>query len=224
MLRRLTALILTLTLMTTASAALATAQVYRSGDESEPKIAITVDDCYDMPILVKLLDLFDEYKVHVTIYPVGCNIKPEDGDIWRRVVESGHEIGNHSSTHTSMSNLSAKKVYAQLTQMEEALEAALGYEYYVATFRPPFGAAGKAPYRRLLEKYGYNVVVLWSVSQTDPEKALKRVKNGGIMLYHTKDKDYECLVELIPMLLDAGYELVTISELLGVEKVERERE
>lgn len=224
MIRKWIAALLSLALLFSTSSALASAEVHRTGDETVPKIAITVDDCYDLAILAQILDLCDQYKVHVTFYPVGCNIKAEDGDLWRRVVESGHEIGNHSFNHSSMSNMKEQKVYNQLVKMENALSEALGYDYYVATFRPPFGAAGKAPYRRLLERFGYNDIILWSVSQTNAQKALKSVKNGSILLYHTKKKDYECLTELIPQLLDAGYGPVTVSELLGLEPVERERE
>ena len=46
-------------------------------------------------------------------------------------------------------------------------------------------------------------------------KAAEKVQNGSILLYHARKKDYECLAELIPMLLDAGYEPVTVSELFG---------
>ena len=63
-------------------------------------------------------------------------------------------------------------------------------------------------------------MVLWDVSTTDPQKAFKDTQNGSILLFHTNKEDYECLKVLIPMLLDAGYELVTVSELLGMEPVE----
>lgn len=53
--------------------------------------------------------------------------------------------------------------------------------------------------------------------QTDPEKAFKDTQNGSILLYHTRKADLECLRVLVPMLKDAGYELVTVSELLGME-------
>ena len=53
-----------------------------------------------------------------------------------------------------------------------------------------------------------------SAKQT-PGRLLKKVQNGSILLYHARKKDYECLAELIPMLLDAGYEPVTVSELFG---------
>ena len=63
--------------------------------------------------------------------------------------------------------------------------------------------------------YGYDHVLLWDVSETNARKAAEKVQNGSILLYHARKKDYECLAELIPMLLDAGYEPVTVSELFG---------
>ena len=60
----------------------------------------------------------------------------------------------------------------------------------------------------------------WNVSQTKAQDAFKRVKNGSILLFHAREKDYKCLQELIPMLLEAGYEPVTVSELLGFDPPE----
>ena len=61
------------------------------------------------------------------------------------------------------------------------------------------------------------ICVLWDVSQTNAQKAFKDVQNGSILLYHTNPADYKCLQTLIPMLQEAGYELVTVSELLGLD-------
>ena len=47
--------------------------------------------------------------------------------------------------------------------------------------------------------------------------ALALTKNGSILLYHARKADYECLEELIPMLLEAGFEPVTVSELFGYD-------
>ena len=44
------------------------------------------------------------------------------------------------------------------------------------------------------------------------------MRNGSILLYHARKKDYECLVKLIPVLLEAGYEPVTVSELFEMEQ------
>ncbi len=45
------------------------------------------------------------------------------------------------------------------------------------------------------------------------------MKNGSILLFHTQAKDIRCLEELIPRLLEDGYELVTVSEMLDMPPV-----
>lgn len=97
----------------------------------------------------------------------------------------------------------------------------LGYHYPLRLLRPPYGeyksSDGKRNFLPLFEQYGVEKVILWDVSQTDPYKAIEEVQNGSILLYHTNEKDYECLKILVPMLKEAGYELVTVSDLLGLE-------
>ena len=50
---------------------------------------------------------------------------------------------------------------------------------------------------------------------TDPDKAFEATQNGSILLYHARKRDYNCLVNLIPRLLEAGFQPVTVSELFG---------
>ena len=66
-----------------------------------------------------------------------------------------------------------------------------------------------------IKTYGYQHIVRWDVSNTDPDKAFEATQNGSILLYHARHKDYECLVKLIPRLLEAGFQPVTVSELFG---------
>ena len=61
---------------------------------------------------------------------------------------------------------------------------------------------------------------MWDVSYTDAQQAFEATENGSILLFHTNYEDLNCLKELIPMLLEAGYELVTVSDLLGLEPIE----
>ena len=74
----------------------------------------------------------------------------------------------------------------------------------------------------MIEECGYSHVIIWSLSQTDPDKMLKKVKNGDILLYHANKKDVEGLRKAIPVLLERGFELVTVSELLGLDAAQAE--
>ncbi len=191
----------------------------RSGRRDEKKIAITVDDSFNLDWTWKVRDMFQEYGIIGTFFPIGIRVLPEDGPEWQKILDNGNEIGSHSYGHIKLGQMSIRSIISQLGKFQEALDAALGYHYQVLAFRPPFGdmeteTGDTKPFRTAVHKFGLEHVVLWDVSQTEVKKAYSRVKNGSILLFHARKKDYDCMKELIPMLLEDGYEFVTISELL----------
>ena len=203
----------------------ASAEIWRFGDETVPKIAITVDDCYKKQHMAAILDLCEQYGVPVTFFPVGLTIYEEDRELWQRAVDLGCEIGNHTYSHTCLlEKVNYQQVRSQFIRMENALDTALGYHYEVQLYRPPYGEAGKSnQYWSRYDKCGYFNVIKWSVSQTNFEKCIKQVKNGSILLFHTNAKDVKCIEQLIPAVLEKGLTPVTVSELLNLEPVVKER-
>lgn len=195
---------------------------YTHGDQTRNRIAITIDDWWDPELLPDFLDVARDNGIKLTLYPVGVNLKESDRDLWLRVIAEGHEIGNHSNTHTSFEDLSRDRVERQLKNMENNLEKALGQEYTVNTLRYPFGAGRHKGTRSSLAKAvadaGYIHVVLWDIDTTDPKQILRKVKNGSIILLHSNRKDLRTMKAILPTLKERGYEMVTISELLGLTK------
>lgn len=192
------------------------------GDQSRMRIAITVDDCYDMNNLCAVLELCQTYDVPVTFFVVGLALHEEDRDVWQQVLDAGCEIGNHTFGHASLIKCDNRQIIYQLQRTQQQLDAVLGYHYPMQMMRPPYGNTQRSngtSVSAAIEKAGYARVVLWDVSQTDPAIAQRQVKNGSILLYHTNWKDVQCLKVLIPALLDAGYELCTVSDLLDYEPV-----
>ena len=198
---------------------LADAELYIRGDENVKKISITIDDCWEMRRITEYLDICKEYGVRTTLFPVGRAIKEEYADIWRRAVEEGHEIGNHTYSHPDLSGLSADKVVEELRKMEQRLNDVLGFEYKVKVMRPPYGALN-GRVRSAVEQAGYNNVVKWDVQMQSPNGIMRQVGNGSIILFHALKEDIECIREVIPRLLEEGYEIVPVSELLGMTDTE----
>lgn len=203
----------------TAFAALPAGFVVRNGDREQKKIAITVDDCYDKEILRQIHALSVELDFPITWFVIGAQFLDEDKEVWEDIIAHGSEIGNHSWKHSRLLNHDVYNARTQLLLTQERIDQLLGYHYPLRMFRPPYGEYrnDEKNFLNLFYEYGVEKVILWDVSETDPQKAFKATKNGSILLYHTNKKDYECLKVLIPMLKEAGYELVTISELLGME-------
>ncbi len=201
----------------------------RHGSRESPKIAITVDDGFDLSWYWKIRDLFEENGIHGTFFPVGFVLEEKDREEWQKIIDNGNEIGSHNSGHYKMGNSSAWSILSSLGHFQQRLDSVLGYHYHVRSFRPPYGNitaddGSSVTAVRAIKRFGYEHVILWDVSQTDPEEALKRVQNGSILLFHGRYKDYYCLVDLIPALLEKGYQPVTVSELLGFGPVETSSE
>lgn len=194
------------------------AHLFYHGPEDEPRIALTMDDCYDIAMVERTLDLCKQYGVPVTFFPVGAAIKPEDGAVWRRLLDEGHEIGNHTYGHQTLYRKTQYATHRQLVRTEEALVAALGYEHPMYLARPPYGKIkpGTSDIQTRMAREGYPYLIMWNVDSTKPDTAFKATRNGSILLFHANERDVECLTELIPRLLEAGFEPVTVSALLDL--------
>lgn len=195
------------------------APIVRNGDRSVPKVAITVDDCYNAQNVLSVVELCERYGVPVTFFPIGKALKYADAPIWQRALDAGCEIGNHSWGHTNLTRLTAREIRFQMLRTQQKLDQMLGYHYPMQLMRP-MGGYANSRVGEAVASVGYRCIVKWDVSQTDAKKALRGVENGSILLYHANVKDICCLEELIPALQEKGYACVTVSELLGLPPVE----
>ncbi len=219
--RLIAAMLGLLFLFSTASAfAVEKGFIVYNGDRESNRIAVTVDDCYSINNLKAVLDICKEYNVPVTFFVVGKALKEEDREVWQDVIDTGCEIGNHTYGHASLIKCDNRQIIYQLQRTQQQLDTVLGYHYEMQVMRPPYGNTQRENGRSVcdaIEAAGYTHAIRWDVSQTNATKARKAVQNGSILLYHTNLKDVECLKELIPNLLEDGYELVTVSDLLGMD-------
>lgn len=218
------AILFCLLLLPAASGADVGFRSYFNGDTESPRIAITVDDMFGLDHLESILDLCKTYDIRMTFFPVGSQIKPEDAALWQRIVDEGHEIGNHTYSHPNITKLKTYQLERQLVRTQEALNAVLEEPYTLRLFRPPYGKydrTGRGS-TSILGSLGYPYIILWNIDELDAEKAFKKTKNGSILLFHTNQKSVGCLETLIPMLLDAGFDPVTVSDLLGLLPMDEE--
>ena len=195
----------------------------RFGDRESRKIAITMDDANEREYVWKAAELCEQYGITMTFFPVGANLHEEDRENWQKVLDAGCEIGNHTSWHDSLPQLTPGNIVYTLVMFQQALDQTLGYHYEVRWLRPPYGnlldeSGSMMDVMQICKRVGYSHAILWDVSEMrSAKKALKDTKNGSILLFHARKEDYACLEELIPMLLEAGYEPVTVSGLFGYD-------
>jgi len=218
--RRIVAAGLLFALVVWTSCAFAETTIYYQAEGmQEKKIAITVDDCIYASGLNSILDMAQEYGMSITFFPNGQNMR-DNPEVFQRMVAEGHEIANHCQNHRNLLRKTDEVIARQLHQMEITTQEVLGFPYKITMMRPPFG---NGAYRtspsyiaEQIGKAGYEYIIMWSIDSTREKTVLSRVEPGSILLFHSDKQDVACLREVLPLLVEQGYEFVTVSELLGI--------
>lgn len=200
--------------------------VYRSVSLAPGKkqVALTFDDGPHPRLTKEILAILEAYGIKATFFMIGENVENYP-DVARAVADAGHEIGNHTETHRHLASLDEAVLTKELEACKESIFRVCGV--YPSLFRPPEGAT-PAFVLRCAEKFSYPVI-LWSIDTKDWEvkstgkiadSVLSGIKPGAIILLHDyvgkNSKTPEALRVLLPILLEQGYEFVTVSELLGL--------
>ena len=203
----------------------------KHGSRESKKVAITVDDCYKTATewIAADVELCKQYGIHMTFFPIvktGC-LEEKYRDLWQSVLDAGCEIGCHGYQHLRLGSFDYWTLVKRLGRWQEELDKTLGYHYQTRWLRPPYGSidGGKKlndkQVTSALKRYGFDHYVHWEVSETkNMEKALEDIQPGSILLFHSKKKDTRFLEQLIPVLQEQGYEMVTLSELFGFDPPE----
>lgn len=151
-------------------------------------MAITFDDGPDPRFTSQILDILAEYDVKATFFLVGRHVE-EYPDIARRILDEGHDIGNHTYSHRSLVPLHPDRVYQEILRSEEIIAEVTGQRPYL--FRPPRGVYSQVV-RDIINDRQYTLC-LWSISSQDwleissrevASRALKPVTGGDILLFH----------------------------------------
>lgn len=191
-----------------------------SVDTDEKKIAISFDAAWGSERTDELLKILRDRNIKTTFFLVGIWVDKYPEKV-REIAAEGHEIGNHSTSHPHMSKLSPEQIRKELEITQKKIEDLAG-DRAVKLFRPPFG-----DYNDTLiltcKKLGY-YPIQWDVDSLDwkdlgaehmTKQVLGKVREGSIVLFHN-DAKYTpaALPTILDKLIDEGYEIVPISELI----------
>src|SRR5438094_85941 len=207
--------------------------LYHQGAGGEHQVAITFDDGPDPRWTPKILDILKAASVKAAFFLVGVNAERYP-NLVRRIVNEGHEIGNHTYYHPNLALCWPEHIRVELNATQLLLETITGRA--TTLFRPPY-AADSSPTQlseltplKIAEDLNYPIV-LESIDPQDWSKPgadviLQRVKqqrrDGSIILLHDAGGDRSQTVEALPHILDwlhkRGDTVVSLSTLLGTTR------
>ncbi|MBI1756991.1 MAG: polysaccharide deacetylase family protein [Fimbriimonas ginsengisoli] len=194
--------------------------VFKRGNRDHREICLTIDDGPHPASCAKILDILAQHDIRVTFFLVGTRIK-DHPELVRRMLEEGHEVGNHTQDHLRLDSLPANQVHNEIVNCETNFHRATGQRMYL--FRPPGMRFNDEVIREALAQ-GY-VTVSWDVGAKDftaahakPEeiviRVLKQLDNGVIVLLHDTPETAEALPEILDGIENQGYRILTATEMM----------
>ncbi|MBR0598945.1 polysaccharide deacetylase family protein [Sinanaerobacter chloroacetimidivorans] len=190
-------------------------------DPYKPMVALTFDDGPSPLYTPVILDVLDEHNSAATFFVLGTEAD-RNRELLAEIIQRGNEIGNHSLNHRDFTKLSIEELNYQINTTQDIIEEATGYAPLV--LRTPYGFVNVDLMKEL-----HMPVILWSLDtrdweSRDPEKiydeVFENVKDGDIILMHDiYESSAEAVKQIIPELIERGFQVVSVSELSRLREV-----
>jgi peptidoglycan/xylan/chitin deacetylase (PgdA/CDA1 family) len=190
---------------------------------TENKIYLTFDDGPTPEITEWVLEELTKCRVKATFFCIGKNIKNHP-DIFHKIINEGHSIGNHTHNHLNGWNTSTEEYLDNIELCNSEIKNFKSkiLDQKPKLFRPPYGKITKSQSKKL-RQLGYKII-MWDILSADfdqtitPEEclknALKHVESGSVIVFHDSLKAYENLKYTLPktlqILKERGFEFSTI--------------
>ncbi|MFJ5680391.1 polysaccharide deacetylase family protein [Streptomyces sp. NPDC093097] len=184
-------------------------------------VALTFHGRGDPKLARALLGEAERAGVRVTVLAVGVWLD-EQPAMARRILDGGHELGNHTMHHRNISALPADAAYAEISQCADRLRRLTGT--IGSWFRPSQTRLATGQVIQLARKAGYPHVLSYDVDSLDANDpgapavqrtVLDGVRPGSVVSLHL---GHAGTVAALPPILDGlrrrGLRAVTTTELV----------
>ena len=207
--------------------------LYHQGAGDAHEVALTFDDGPDPEWTPKILDVLKAAKIKAAFFLVGVNAERYP-NLVRRIVDEGHEIGNHTYYHPNLALCWPEHIRVELNATQLLIQTLTGRA--TTLFRPPY-AADTQPARlaeltplQIAQDQNY-LVVLENIDPQDwsrpgADVILQRVKqqrhDGNIILLHDAGGDRSQTLEALPRIIEylqaRNDTIVPLSKLLNTTR------
>ena len=193
--------------------------IYYRGNVDRPNIALMINVYWGDEYLDTMLDILQDKDVKCTFFLGGSWVKDREGTL-KRLVEHGHELGNHGYNHKSPTTISDERNREEILVTERLIESMVGVR--TTLFAPPSGDVNQNV-ARIANEMGYRTI-MWSQDTIDwrdqdveviVRRATAKAANGNLVLMHPTKATALALPKIIDRLRELGYNLTTVSQTLA---------
>ncbi|WP_405857775.1 polysaccharide deacetylase family protein [Streptomyces sp. NBC_00090] len=191
------------------------------GPRDRPRVALTFHGQGDPALARTLLAQAEEAGARVTVLAVGAWLD-EHPDMARRVLDGGHDLGNHTQHHTDINTMTEAEAHAEIRACADRLRRLTGS--VGSWFRPSRTQYAAPTVLRAAHRAGYPHTLSYDVDPLDftspGAAAIVRdvagsVRPGSVVSLHFGYPDTAAALPLLLADLDRrGLRAVTTTELL----------
>jgi peptidoglycan/xylan/chitin deacetylase (PgdA/CDA1 family) len=170
------------------------------------EVYLTFDDGPTPEITAWTLNELQKHNAQATFFCIGNNIEKHP-ELFKRIVESGHAIGNHTFNHLKGWKTDLN-TYIENTHLCQKQFDSHNLPF-VNLFRPPYGKI-KNRQANALQKLGYKII-MWDIISQDYDKTvseemcvknvIQHIKPGSIIVFHDSVKASQNLKYALPIVL-----------------------
>lgn len=172
------------------------------GDENA--VYLTFDDGPHPTITPWVLDHLKRFDAKASFFCIGNNVHKHP-DVYQKILDDGHAIGNHTYHHLNGRKMDDKKYLDDIAAATQLIESNL--------FRPPYGRIKNSQAKRISGALRTNDahIIMWDVLSADfdssfsPEQCLRNVLDnvsaGSIIVFHDSEKAFDNLKFVLPATL-----------------------
>lgn len=186
--------------------------------DAEKTVYLTFDDGPTREITEWVLDRLQSYNAKATFFCIGNNIAQHPG-IFKKVIDAGHSIGNHTNNHLNGWNTKTAEYIENVKLCEKEIGGISR-----KLFRPPYGKV-KPSQSKVLYQMGFKII-MWDILSADFDKSissqkclenvLENINPGSIIIFHDSVKAFQNLEFVLPKTLqflkDNGYRCAAITD------------
>jgi peptidoglycan/xylan/chitin deacetylase (PgdA/CDA1 family) len=191
-----------------------------SGPRDRPQVALTFHGQGDPALATALLTAAEQRGARLTVLVVGSWLDQQP-QLAQRILDGGHELGNHTQNHLDLATLGPDQVYAEINGCADRLQTLTGS--IGRWFRPSAAQFATPLVKKQAKRVGYDHCLSYDLDPMDyadpgaeavQQRILNGIKPGSVVALHMGHKG---TVDALPAVLDAlrqrGLSAVTASQL-----------
>jgi len=162
-------------------------------------VYLTFDDGPTPSITDQTLDILAKHQIKATFFCLGKQVEKHP-ELFQRVIDEGHSIGNHSFSHLN----------GWVTENEKYMDDVQKGHTHVQSnlFRPPYGKIRRSQIKQLSKSFK---IIMWDVLpgdfspknsvETIVSNTISAVEPGSIIVLHDNDKCGDKMLKALPVII-----------------------